>query len=78
MHQYNMVLEKILTEEEKPKGRWPVLPNGELSGTAYVDECRGDISKQALLKNYYIGEKSGYSLAKTKTLLLHTDCSEWK
>ena len=74
---YNRLVEKILTEEEKPKGRWPVLPNGELIGTAYLDECR-DISKQSLLKYYYIGEKSGYSLAKTKTLLLHTDCSEWK
>jgi len=73
---YNRVVEKILTEEDIPKGRLPVSPNGQYS-TAVVDECR-DISKQPLLKYYYIGERSGYSLAETKTLLLHSDCSEWK
>jgi len=73
---YNRVVEKILTEEDIPKGRLPVSPNGQYS-TAVVDECR-DISKQPLLKYHYIGERSGYSLAETKTLLLHSDCSEWK
>ena len=74
---YNRTVEKFLTEDEKLRGRWPILQNGEISSTAYLDECR-DISNQPLLKNYYIGQKSGYSLAEAKNLLLHIDCSEWK
>lgn len=75
---YSRVVEKILTEEDIPKGRWHLSPNGERHASAVVDECRGNISKQALLKYYYIGERSGYSLAEAKTFLLHTGCSEWK
>lgn len=76
---YNRVIEKILTEDERSRGRWHVWQNGEVAQTAIITECRGDnISKQPLLGYYYIGEKSGYSLEETKTLLLHSACSEWK
>ena len=73
---YNRVVEKFLTNDEKARGRWPALQNGEAPTTAYLDECR-DISKQPLLKYYYIGERSGYSLQEAKELLLYHNCSEW-
>jgi len=71
---HGRVAEKFLTDDEKTKMRW--LTNGEVHGTVAIDECK-HVSKQPLLKYYYIGEKSGYSLEETKGLLLHHNCGEW-
>lgn len=70
---YTRVTEKILTEDDIAKGRWVTYPAGAKPTTAYIDECR-HISKEPLLKYFYIGEKSGYSLEQVKDFLLHYEC----
>ena len=73
---YNRTVEKFLTPDEIKRGRYPTF-SSEIPTTAYLDECR-DFSEEPLLKYYYIGHKSGYSLEETTKLLLHHNCSEWE
>lgn len=63
-----------VSEDRVRKGRWPVSFKGP-GDSVPINEC-GDISKQPLLPYYYIGEKSGYSLEETQTLLLHHVCDD--
>jgi len=73
---YNRVVEKRLTEDDIAKGRYPKFKTDTAPTTAYLDECP-HISKEPLLKYFYIGEKSGYTLEEAKNFLLHYDCTEW-
>ena len=71
---YSRYTEHKVPEELIAKGRWPKYFKGP-GDSVSINECK-DISKQSLLPYFYIGEKSGYSLEETQTLLLDYTCGD--
>jgi len=68
------VAEKFLTDEIRAKGRF-FSYNDKPAGSAVIDECNhfyGD----SLLKYYYMGEGSDYSLEQTTDYLTHFVCKD--